>query len=91
MSQKEFQRVKVIESAVAGRLSLRSASRLLQLSERQVQRLNAAINPIPWLGCSTAIADAPCPGRFRFPLILTLARGKYRGLNDSHLAEKTTR
>jgi hypothetical protein len=24
-------------------------------------------------------------------LILTLARGKYRGFNDSHLAEKTTR
>ena len=39
MSQKEFQRVKVIESAIGGRLSLRSSSRRLQLSERQVQRL----------------------------------------------------
>lgn len=39
MSQKEFQRVKVIENAVGGRLSIREASRLLQLSERQVQRL----------------------------------------------------
>ena len=39
MSQKEFQRVKVIENAAGGRLSVREASRLLQLSERQVQRL----------------------------------------------------
>ncbi len=39
MSQKEFQRVKVIENAAGGRLSVREASRLLQRSERQVQRL----------------------------------------------------
>jgi hypothetical protein len=39
MSQKEFQRVKVIENEAGGRLGLREASRLLQLSERQVQRL----------------------------------------------------
>ena len=72
MSQKEFQRVKVIENAAGGRLSVREASRLLQLSERQVQR-------------------PPCPGRFRLPqkqLILSLARGKSLGFNDSHLAEK---
>ena len=39
MSQKEFPRVKVIENAAGGRLSVREASRLLQRSERQVQRL----------------------------------------------------
>ena len=39
MSQKEFQRVKVIENAAGGRLSVSEASRLLQLSERQVQRI----------------------------------------------------
>jgi hypothetical protein len=38
MSQKEFQRVKVIENAVGARLSVREASGLLQLSERQVDR-----------------------------------------------------
>ena len=37
MSQKEFQRVKVIENAVDGRLSVSEAAGLLQLSERQVQ------------------------------------------------------
>jgi hypothetical protein len=34
MSQKEFQRVKVIENAAGGRLSVREAARLLQLSPR---------------------------------------------------------
>jgi len=45
MSQKEFQRVKVIENAAGGRLSVREASRLLQLSERQVQRLKRRYQP----------------------------------------------
>ena len=36
MSQKELQRVKVIENAAGGRLSVREACRLLHLSERQV-------------------------------------------------------
>ena len=45
MSQKEFQRVKVIENAAGGRLSVREASRLLHLSERQVQRLKRRYQP----------------------------------------------
>ena len=67
MSQKEFQRVKVIENAVGGRLSVREASRLLQLSERQVQRLKRRYRPIPSAGYSTAIAGVPCLGPFPFP------------------------
>ena len=35
MSQKEFQRVKVIENAAGGRLSVREASRLLQREQQQ--------------------------------------------------------
>jgi transposase len=91
MSQKEFQRVKVIENAAGGRLSVREASRLLQLSERQVQRLKRRYRPdsIAWVqhgnrGRSTPWA-LPLPQK---QLILNLARGKYQGFNDSHLAEK---
>jgi transposase len=91
MSQKEFQRVKVIENAAGGRLSVREASRLLQLSERQVQRLKRRYRPdsIAWVqhrnrGRSTPWA-LPVPQKL---LILNLARGKYQGFNDSHLAEK---
>src|SRR5208282_5911149 len=61
MSQKEFQRVKVIENAASGRLSVREASRLLQLSERQVQRaqtpLSARFGP--------SADSAAAPGRTR--------------------------
>src|ERR1700719_948050 len=91
MSQKEFQRVKVIENAAGGRLREREASRLLQLSERQVQRLKRRYRPdsVDWVqhgnhgrGMPWAVA---IPQK---QLILTLARGKYQGFNDSHLTEK---
>jgi transposase len=91
MSQKEFQRVKVIENAAGGRLSVREASRLLRLSERQVQRLKRRYRPdsVGWVqhgnrGRSMPWA-LPLPQK---QLILTLARGKYQGFNDSHLTEK---
>jgi transposase len=91
MSQKEFQRVKVIENAAGGRLSVREAARLLQLSERQVQRLKRRYQPdsIAWVrhgnrGRSMPWAVSVPQQQF----ILSLARGKYQGFNDSHLAEK---
>ena len=91
MSQKELQRVRVMENAAGGRLSVREASCLLHLSERQVQRLKRRYQPdsIDWVhhgnrGRSMPWAVSP-PQR---QLILTLARGKYVGFNDSHLTEK---
>ena len=91
MSQKEFQRVKVIENAAGGRLSVREASRLLQLSERQVQRLKRRYRPdsIGWVQHGNR--GRSMPWALSVPqkqLILTLARGKYQGFNDSHLTEK---
>src|ERR1035437_8403509 len=91
MSQKEFQRVKVIENAAGVRLSVGEASRLLQLSERQRQRLKRRYRPdsVGWVqhgnrGRSMPWA-LPLPQK---QLILNLARGKYQGFNDSHLTEK---
>jgi transposase len=51
MSQKGLQRVKVMENAAGGRLSVREASRLLHLSERQVRRLKRRYRPdsIDWV------------------------------------------
>ena len=91
MSQKEFQRVKVIENAAGGRLSVREASRLLQLSERQVQRLKRRYraDSVGWVQHGNR--GRSMPWAFSLPqkqLILSLARGKYQGFNDSHLAEK---
>jgi transposase len=91
MSQKEFQRVKVIENAAAGRLSVREASRLLQLSERQVQRLKRRYRPDSLNWVQHGNRGRSTPWAVSVPqkqLVLTLARGKYAGFNDSHLTEK---
>lgn len=91
MSQKEFQRVKVIENAVGGRLSVREASRLLQLSERQVQRLKRRYQPDCWDWVQHGNRGQRRPWAVSVPqkqFILRLARGRYQGFNDSHFAEK---
>jgi transposase len=91
MSQKEFQRVKVIENAAGGRLSVREASRLLQRSERQVQRLKRRYRPDSLAWVQHGNRGRPMPWALSVPqkqLILNLARGKYQGFNDSHLTEK---
>jgi transposase len=91
MSQKEFQRVKVIENAAGGRLSVREASRLLHLSERQVQRLKRRYQPDSLSWVQHGNRGRAMPWAVSVPqkqLILTLARGKYQGFNDSHLTEK---
>ena len=91
MSQKEFQRVKVIENAVGGRLSVREAARLLQLSERQVQRLKRRYQPdsLDWVQHGNRGQRRPWAVAVpQKQLILRLACGKYQGFNDSHLAEK---
>ena len=91
MSQKELQRVKVIENTVAGRLCVSEAARLLQLSERQVQRLKRRYRPdgVDWVHHGNRGRPMPwaLPAGLR-RTILQLARGKYRGFNDSHLCEK---
>ena len=80
MSQKEFQRVKVIENAAGGRLSVREASRLLQLSERQVQRLKRRYRPdsVGWVQHGNRGRSVPWAVSLpQKQLILTLARDKY--------------
>jgi transposase len=91
LSQKELQRLKVIENAVEGRLTVREAGELLGLSERQVKRLKAKYEPEsadwvrhgnlgsrkPW-GLSKAVGEQ----------IVELAKRRYAGFNDSHMTEK---
>jgi len=91
VSQKEFQRVKVIENAVEGRLSVSEAAGLLQLSERQVQRLKRRYCPdtVAWVHHGNR--GRPMPWALSAALrqtILELARRKYAGFNDSHLCQK---
>jgi transposase len=86
MSQKEFQRVKVIENAVAGRLSVGEAARLLQLSERQVQRLKRRYRPddVDWVhhGNRGRLMPWALPAALR-RTILELARGNKPGTDGT--------
>src|SRR5436305_3889077 len=91
LSQKEMQRMRVIEKAVDGRLSVREAAGLLRRSERQVQRLKRRYRPdsVDWVRHGnrgkprTWALDRSLRQR-----VLALATAKYAGFNDSHLRQK---
>jgi hypothetical protein len=91
LSQKELQRVKVIENAVAKHITVAKAAELLKLSLRQVKRLKARCRPgeVAWAWHGNR--GRPKPWRISEALrqkVVELAGGKYAGFNDSHLAEK---
>jgi len=94
VSQQELQRLKVVENAVEGRLSVADAAELLGVGERQVKRLKSSYDPADaeWVhhgnrGRQPANA-IPVEIRDR---VVEFAVGKYAGFNDSHLHEKLTR
>jgi hypothetical protein len=91
LSQQELQRMKVIENAVQGRITVAEASTLLQLSGRQVKRLKARYRPedVDWVRHGNyGLAKQWTLSEAIRNRIVTLAREKYTGLNDSHLTEK---
>lgn len=93
MSQQELQRLKVVENAVEGRLSVAEAAELLGVSTRQVKRLKGAYDAAnsEWVQHGNRgrqpVNAMSAETRDR---VLELARGKYAGFNDSHLQEKLT-
>jgi transposase len=91
LSQRELQRVKVIENAVAGHITVAEAARLLGLSARQVKRLKRRFVPdeVDWVRHGNRGQTKPwrIAERIRTK-VLNLAAGKYAGFNDSHLTEK---
>lgn len=91
LSQKELQRVAVISRCVKGEMACASAAELLSLSVRHIKRLKKRWRE----GGEAALAHANRgrPSHRRLPdekrrNILRLARAKYPGFNDHHLAEK---
>ena len=91
MSQKELQRIKVIENAVEGRMTVAEAGELLRLSERQVKRLKRAyrVGDLEWVhhGNSGRTPANAIRDELR-AIVVDLATGKYAGFNDTHLHEK---
>ena len=91
MSQRELQRVKVMENAVAGHITVAEAARLLSLSARQVKRLKQRCVPgeVEWARHGNRGRSKPWRIQERMrSKVLKLAGGKYAGFNDSHFTEK---
>ena len=91
LSQNELQRVKVIENAVEGRITVAEASALLQLSPRQVKRWKSRYCPdtVEWVRHGNRGREKPwrLADAIRAQIV-QLAADKYVGFNDSHLTEK---
>jgi transposase len=94
VSQQELQRLKVVENAVVGRLSIAEAAELLGVCGRQVKRLKRDYDPVgvEWVqhGNRGRQPVNAISGEVR-DRVRELAVGKYAGFNDSHLHEKLTR
>jgi transposase len=91
LSQKELQRVNIISSCIKGEMACARAAGLLGLSVRHIKRLKKRLRE----GREAALAHAnrgrPSPRRLPASIreiIVALARSKYAGFNDHHLAEK---
>ena len=91
LSQRELQKLKVIENAVEGRITVAEASTLLGLSPRPVKRLKRRdqAGTVDWVRHGNRGRKQPWrlaeAARAR---IVQLAKEKYVGFNDSHLTEK---
>jgi transposase len=94
LSQKQLQRIVVIENAVAGRVSVAEAAEALGRSARQVKRLKRQFDrsDASWVlhGSQGRAPVNRTPEELR-RRITELARGKYAGFNDTHLREKLGR
>src|SRR5438552_19180635 len=90
LSQQELQRVSVISTCIKGDLACASAAELLSLSVRQIKRLKKRMREAGEAALAHANRGRPShrrlPERTRLP-VLPLARTKYSGFHDHHLAE----
>jgi transposase len=93
LSQREWQRIKVIENAIEGRLTVQEAAELLPLSERQGKRLKKKHderNPAWAYHGNRGRRPANALAESMRQQVVKLASGKYAGFHDAQLHEKLT-
>lgn len=91
VSQRELHRMHVVRLTLEGRESVRRGAKLLGISTRQMKRLRQKMRQKgvqgllhgnrgqkPWNGTTSEVVER----------VMKLARGRYEGLNDTHLTEK---
>ena len=94
MSQEQLQRIKVIENAVEGRISVAEAGELLGLSLRQVKRLKQRYQAreADWVyHGNRGKAPANRISETVRKQVVELTQGLYKDFNDTHMWEKLTK
>jgi transposase InsO family protein len=91
MSQRELHRLHVVGLTLEGRESVGKGATLLGISARQMKRLRRKMRAGGAEGLLHGNRDKPAWNKTRserVQKVIDLARGRYHGLNDTHLSEK---
>jgi Helix-turn-helix domain len=91
VSQKDVHRMHVVRLTIEGRETVGRAARLLGISARQMKRLRRKMKERGIQGLLHANRGKVAWNKTasqKIMRVLTLARGRYQGLNDTHLSEK---
>ena len=91
LSSKELNRLQVVQLSLAGKCTVSEAAEKLSLSLRQVKRLRKKVRELGASGIAHAGRGKVSPKKISKEVaqeVLGLARGKYRGFNDTHMWEK---
>lgn len=91
VSQREMHRMHVVRLTMEGRETVGRAARLLGISPRQMKRLRRKMKERGVKGLLHGNRDKAAwnkTGLEKIEKVLELARGRYQGLNDTHLSEK---
>src|SRR5690242_19534226 len=89
VSQRDLHRMHVVELTLEGREAVARGAKLLGISARQMKRLRRKLKD----GAAVLHGNRGKPAWNKTPgeklqKIIRLVRGRYRGLNDTHLTEK---
>lgn len=91
VSQKELQRMHVVQLSIEGRQTVSEAAQLLGLSVRQLKRLRQRFTAHGAAGLLHGNRGKTAwnkTSKEKIEQVVDLAQGRYQGLNDSHLTEK---
>lgn len=91
VSQKQLQRMHVVQLSIEGHQTVSDAAELLGLSARQIKRLRKKFKSDGVEGLLHGNRGKTAWNKTseeKIEQVLDLAQGRYQGLNDSHLTEK---
>jgi transposase len=91
VSQRELHRMHVVRLTLEGRESVGRGAKLLGISARQMKRLRRKMRERGDRGLAHGNRGKPACNKIaseKVKKVIALARGRYQGLNDTHLTEK---